>query len=137
MPTGVRSAFDEDLTESVTTRSSHVSGSSAGAGASSAADISPPFSFQDIRLPWLGLAAWLVAVCWPSLKLYERLTLHDVPRLACALPSRAGCPDIAPGRLVGRLGWLALTLGGGAAVIGIGLRSVLVETFLAAFVINA
>lgn len=85
----------------------------------------------------LGLAAWLVAVCWPSLKLYERLTLHDVPRLACALPSRAGRPDIAPGRLVGRLGWLALTLGGGAAVIGIGLRSVLVETFLAAFVINA
>lgn len=93
--------------------------------------------FQDIRLPWLGVAAWLLAVCWPSLKLYERLTLRDVPRLARALPPRAGRLDVAAGRLVGRLGWLALTLGGGAAVIGIGLRHMLVETFLAAFVINA
>jgi len=34
--------------------------------------------FQDIRLGLLGVIVWLILVWWPSLKLYERLTLRDV-----------------------------------------------------------
>ena len=92
--------------------------------------------YQDIRPAWLGLMAWLILVCWPALKLHEWLTWRDLPRLARVIAPRAGRGAVATGPALRRLGWLALALGSGAALIAMGLRQALVETFLGAFVTN-
>ncbi|HKC10113.1 MAG TPA: tetratricopeptide repeat protein [Methylomirabilota bacterium] len=93
--------------------------------------------FQDVRLGAMALIAWLVLVWWPSLTLYERLTLRDVQSRAGEVPSRVGHPDLASGSLRVRLGLFVLALLGGGAAIGVAITHPLVETFVTAFLAMA
>jgi len=91
--------------------------------------------FQDIRLGLLGVIVWLILVWWPSLKLYERLTLRDVQGQAGEVPPRAGRAAVASWPLGVRLGLFVLALLGGATAVGVAISHPLVETFFAAFLV--